>query len=817
MDGPKGPSEGRAAEEAGDGVQAVARAEKNKLPTAQDGAASGSGAISAPGSSRAMTAYDKSPGAKASVPFHDPTIPRPQEVYRIRVDNSTLPFNHVWLERSEDGTPIHPLEKLHVEQFIDRSVAGIEPARPADVEDTPFTLVEDKKGLTELANKLKDVNEFAVDLEHNQYRSFQGLTCLMQISTRTEDFIIDTLKLHVYIGPYLREHFKDPTKRKVMHGADRDIMWLQRDFRVYVCNLFDTGQASRVLKMERNSLEHLLRHFCAVTADKMYQSADWRLRPLSDEMIKYAREDTHYLLYIYDLMRLRLQRESQRENDLLLEVQKRSNVICLQLYEKELLTDESYLNIYRLNDHELEANQLAVVSALHQWRDYIAREKDESTGYVLPNKALIEIAKKMPATTADLRRIVKSKYPFDEDNFDQILNVVRNATANSNASETITEQLKKSCLGQLDSKSILDTGEAIEMAPLDADNDRISFDPADHYSVAPSSTANISVTSNSRDSPVSDAALTGSMWLHDNTRTIPWLHDNTRTIPWSETKTSWALSGLNRPFNKEVMSNNKQETHAAVQEVKSPMPFGAPEGNTTSGMQTNYYGRYSNEQAQGNAYNYPQVPDYSNLTGWSSHHVPEGIRIQPSGYDQYGCYHGYQPAVNQSSTGSGNPTSGMQTGYFGGFSNEQAQGNAYNYPQVPDYSNLAGSSSHHGPEVIQRSGYDQHGCYHGHQPAVNQSSTGSGQPAAAAARNNGGGYYGYYGYQPAVDQSSTGSGQPAAAAARNNGGGYYVYYGYQPAVNQSSTGSGQPAAAAPRNNGGGYQDPRKQQFFPPSG
>lgn len=54
-----------------------------------------------------------------------------------------------------------------------------------------------------------------VDLEHNQYRSFQGLTCLMQISTRTEDFVIDTLKLRVHIGPHLRELFKDPTKRKV--------------------------------------------------------------------------------------------------------------------------------------------------------------------------------------------------------------------------------------------------------------------------------------------------------------------------------------------------------------------------------------------------------------------------------------------------------------------------------------------------------------------------------------------------------------------------------------------------------------------------
>ena len=56
-----------------------------------------------------------------------------------------------------------------------------------------------------------------MDLEHNQYRSFQGLTCLMQISTRTEDFVVDTFKLRVHIGPYLREVFKDPTKKKVRY------------------------------------------------------------------------------------------------------------------------------------------------------------------------------------------------------------------------------------------------------------------------------------------------------------------------------------------------------------------------------------------------------------------------------------------------------------------------------------------------------------------------------------------------------------------------------------------------------------------------
>jgi len=35
---------------------------------------------------------------------------------------------------------------------------------------------------------------------------------------------------------------------------------------------------------------------------------------------RYAREDTHYLLYIYDLMRLRLVKESSDDSDMLLEV-----------------------------------------------------------------------------------------------------------------------------------------------------------------------------------------------------------------------------------------------------------------------------------------------------------------------------------------------------------------------------------------------------------------------------------------------------------------------------------------------------------------
>ncbi|XP_042377230.1 protein RRP6-like 2 [Zingiber officinale] len=381
--------------------------------------------------------------ARSKVPFHIPTIPRPQDEYNIIVNNKNQPFDHVWLETSTDGSRfIHPLEKFSVVDFVDRKCEG-DPIQPLPLKSTPFKLVEGVNDLKMVAAKLQGVDEFAVDLEHNQYRSFQGLTCLMQISTRAEDFVIDTLKLRIHIGPHLREVFKDHSKRKIMHGADRDIIWLQCDFGIYVCNLFDTGQASRVLQLERNSLEYLLNHFCGVNANKEYQNADWRLRPIPDEMLKYAREDTHYLFFIYDQMKRRLLAESSDDNDLLLEVYKRTGEICMQLYEKELYTDTSYLNIYGLSYIDLNSEQLAVAAGLCQWRDSIARAEDESTGYILPNKTLLEIARLMPTTSVKLRRLVKSKHPFIERHLLSVIEIIKRSIASSSSFEGIAEELKE--------------------------------------------------------------------------------------------------------------------------------------------------------------------------------------------------------------------------------------------------------------------------------------------------------------------------------------------------------------------------------------
>jgi exosome complex exonuclease RRP6 len=44
--------------------------------------------------------------------------------------------------------------------------------------------------LNTLCEKLSVCSEFAVDLEHHDFRTFQGICCLIQISTRTENFIV---------------------------------------------------------------------------------------------------------------------------------------------------------------------------------------------------------------------------------------------------------------------------------------------------------------------------------------------------------------------------------------------------------------------------------------------------------------------------------------------------------------------------------------------------------------------------------------------------------------------------------------------------
>jgi len=77
-------------------------------------------------------------------------------------------------------------------------------------------------------------------------------------------------------------------------------------------------------------------------------------------MLKYAREDTHYLLYVYDKLRTDLMARGNENNNLILSVFNRSKELCLKKYEKERLTETSHLSLY--NKYNLVFNPQQVTT-----------------------------------------------------------------------------------------------------------------------------------------------------------------------------------------------------------------------------------------------------------------------------------------------------------------------------------------------------------------------------------------------------------------------------------------------------------------------
>lgn len=338
-------------------------------------------------------------------------IERPQAKFKDKVDNSTNPFQPIIKYKPNAITPLaitlevtdegerfcHPyeyeLDRLRVPpQQLERVAA---PRPPLPLDETPLVVVERPEDVHILLEDLRNYTEVAVDLEHHSYRSYQGLTCLMQLSTRDTDYIVDTLALRSDLQ-CLNDVFTDPKVVKVLHGADSDVEWLQRDLGLYLVNMFDTHQAARVLGLAHLSLAFVLKHYCRVTADKRYQLADWRIRPLPEELMKYAREDTHYLLYVYDLMKNELLERANGNTNLLLSVIQRSTEVCKKRYEKPVVTEHSHTELFQRHKKLLDNRQQYALRELFRWRDKMARQEDESTGYVLPNHMLLQISEVLP-------------------------------------------------------------------------------------------------------------------------------------------------------------------------------------------------------------------------------------------------------------------------------------------------------------------------------------------------------------------------------------------------------------------------------------
>ncbi|SCV67433.1 BQ2448_5044 [Microbotryum intermedium] len=352
---------------------------------------------------------------------------------------------------------LHPYQ-LEIEQLSPPQHYSVRPEPPRKLQEdsfdtTPFEWVDNKDKFDAMLSHIREMGkqgkrELAIDLEHHDQRCWGGITCLIQLSTRTQDYVIDALDPVVRdLLEGLNEFTTDPEWIKVFHGAASDIIWLQRDFGVYIVGLFDTYHATRVLDYPHHSLASLLERYTDFVPDKRYQLADWRIRPLPEAMLHYARSDTHYLLDVYDHLRIALYNlelssgeKEQGEGKNVVDSVEPSPLVRVFDFSKAVSLSTFSIPPYDSTTGHFENGWLGLLAkngqlqkyasalrvptlpirsgwgpgelhfellkALHRWRERVAREEDEGINWVLSNWALFNLAEQGPKEVGEVMRVV---------------------------------------------------------------------------------------------------------------------------------------------------------------------------------------------------------------------------------------------------------------------------------------------------------------------------------------------------------------------------------------------------------------------------
>ncbi len=260
----------------------------------------------------------------------------------------------------------------------------------------PVIVIETAADLEALTRKLLSQNQVAVDTESNGFYAYFERVCLIQLSTREEDYIVDPLKI-ADLSP-LRHVFEDGRVEKVFHAASNDILGLKRDFQLSVTNLFDTSIAAQILGSRQLGLATLLEQSFGVQLSKKLQRHDWGNRPLSQKELDYARLDTHFLIPLRDLF------ASELEMRELMEAARQSfQKVCEQEIHDRPFRPGDYLHIK--GAQSLDSQGKRVLRALYIHREHEAKKRDRAPFRILSNEAMLRLALQRPKNLQDLKTV----------------------------------------------------------------------------------------------------------------------------------------------------------------------------------------------------------------------------------------------------------------------------------------------------------------------------------------------------------------------------------------------------------------------------
>ena len=252
----------------------------------------------------------------------------------------------------------------------------------------PPTLVEDAAGMDRLLADLADHDEIAVDTEADSFFSYREKVCLVQITVAERDYLVDPLAPGVDLAR-LADVFADPDTTKVLHDCEYDVLILARDHGFRFAGLFDTRVAAATLGTPTPGLASVLEEHFGVVLDKSQQRSNWAKRPLTEDQVRYARLDTHFLLPLAAEQRVAL---LERDRMVFVEAE------CRRLERMEPVPNDFQPDDFvRIKGARgLSPSERRVLRELFVLREELAEAADVPPFRVLNNQVLIELARQRP-------------------------------------------------------------------------------------------------------------------------------------------------------------------------------------------------------------------------------------------------------------------------------------------------------------------------------------------------------------------------------------------------------------------------------------
>jgi len=243
-------------------------------------------------------------------------------------------------------------------------------------------VINDAVRLNQFVPVVKAAEWIALDTEADSLHAYPERLCLMQFCTAAGEELVDPLAPDMGLGPLfdaLSGH------RILMHAADYDLRLLQKHHRFVPGAIFDTMLAARLLGVKAFGLGNLVEQYLGIKLEKSSQKANWAMRPLTEKMERYARDDVRHLKPLVDRLTADLKAKGRLEWH---------QEWCAQLIKDSTTVVEANKDeVWRVKGSSLLGRHaLAVLREIWRWRESEALAAGKPPFFILAHEKLVEIA-----------------------------------------------------------------------------------------------------------------------------------------------------------------------------------------------------------------------------------------------------------------------------------------------------------------------------------------------------------------------------------------------------------------------------------------